>query len=701
MTKSARQNGPEAAGSAPGGAPSEPTSADAWSSGLRSYATSPAPTATLEPEADAGRDELSSAYTQAEPPRSSLGKFHFLERIGRGGMGEVYLALLSGPTGFSKLVVVKLLREDFAAYEAIRAMFLDEGRLAARLNHPNVVQTNEVGVEEGKHYLVMEYLEGQPLDRLIKRVREAGFSVPPGLWVRVALDSLSGLDYAHELCDYDGTPLNVVHRDLSPHNIFLTYEGVVKLLDFGIAKAATQSAQTQTGTVKGKPSYMAPEQLMGLPVDRRADLFVFGIVLWEMFTGTRLFSGTLNECLKRVTGGPLPPVSSVVPNFDPGLDAVVSRALERDPGARFQTAREMREALAAAALRSYPVPPQEAVGELMRSLFRERREQRRLAVQRYVSERVRNPASPRGLAGLPGTGPQDLNLLASATGLPTPLTGVAWAQTGSAQHAQGRPRGATPADGVHPLDMHGGSSGLTLRPGLPGHLSGGYPAQPGGYVGQTGGYAAQSGGFPTQPTGPFGVQQTGPFVAQSGRYIAVEPTAAPAPAPPAGGRAMFWVSVLLGTATLAAAGSLVLVLTLSQKGSGSRSESTSVEVSGVNADETASPPSPSAPAASAEPAGDPSAAPASGSAAALSPPAAAPSGRAPAAPATGRSSPVTTKHDPKRPPPPPPRGRGHEPQGGPPVAVATPAPAPPTAAPRASQEGAKRPPGRTFRTELD
>ncbi|MCU0683429.1 MAG: serine/threonine protein kinase [Polyangiaceae bacterium] len=276
---------------------------------------------------------------RAESRPASFGKYHLLECIGRGGMGEVHLALADGPAGCSKLVVLKLLLENSAVSTSARAMFLDEGRLAARLNHPNVVQTNEIGVEAGRHYLVMEYLEGQPLNRFVARAREVGAAVPPGLWVRMALDVLAGLEYAHELCDYDGTPLHVVHRDISPQNLFLLYEGQTKLVDFGIAKAATQHVRTSIGTVKGRFEYMPPEQLMGLPVDQRADLFSLGVVLWEVFAGQRLFQGSIGECMQRLTGGPLPRVSSVVPGFDPGLDALIARALERDASARFQTAR--------------------------------------------------------------------------------------------------------------------------------------------------------------------------------------------------------------------------------------------------------------------------------------------------------------------------------------------------------------------------
>jgi serine/threonine protein kinase len=347
-----------------------------------------------------GRQHSPEAETQ---PYGWVGNFRLLERIGRGGMGEVFLAMSNGPTGFNKLVVLKLLREEFALNGAARAMFLDEGRLLARLNHPNVVQTNEVGVEGGDHYLVMEYLQGQSLDQLIKQTAAIRERVPLGVWVRIALDALSGLDYAHELADFDGTPLGVVHRDLSPHNVFLTYEGVVKLLDFGIAKAATQSYRTQTGTVKGKPGYMPPEQLMGTPVDRRADLYVVGIVLWEMFTGTRLFTGPPTQSLVQMVNMRLPRPSSVVPGFDPELEAVIMRALEKDTDARYQTAREMREALAAAASRLFAVPSREAVGELMLSLFREQRERRKLAVQRHVSEHLRGGATTREAARPPAT----------------------------------------------------------------------------------------------------------------------------------------------------------------------------------------------------------------------------------------------------------------------------------------------------------
>ncbi|HEU4408029.1 MAG TPA: serine/threonine-protein kinase [Polyangiaceae bacterium] len=462
----------------------------------------------------------------AGPPRAelvgaSLGKFRLLECIGRGGMGEVYLALADGPAGCCKLVVVKLLREDCACHPSVRAMFLDEGRLASRLSHPNVVQTNEVGVEAGRHYLVMEYLEGQSLDQLIKGAREAGVSVPPGLWVRVALDALSGLDYAHELCDYDGTPLNVVHRDLSPHNVFLTYEGTVKLLDFGIAKAATQHARTEVGAVKGKPSYMAPEQMMGLPIDRRADLFVFGIVLWEMLTGTRLFAGTFSECLRRLTVGPLPRASSIVPALDPGFDAVVARALERDPGARFQTAREMREAIAGAAAAAGLAPSHEALGELMRSLFRERHEQRRLAVRRQVGEQRRGASSrpgPGEATARPAEGPA-LGAAGVPGAAPAPPDGRAGGGAARAPAAPPAPQRAGAAGGLRAAAVAFGA----VTVGLAGVLL----------------WASASGATRVAPPGPAPVAALAaphapvapPSAAPAAPPLATSAAAAPRPAP--------------------------------------------------------------------------------------------------------------------------------------------------------------------------
>src|SRR5450432_657141 len=202
------------------------------------------------------------------PVYAPFGKFQLIAQLGKGGMGEVFLALLHGVQGVKKLVVIKRLLESINDDRAMRDLFLEEGRLAARLNHSNVVQTIEVGEEAGALYLSMEYLEGQPLNQVVRKLGTD--RIDPHIAARIISDVLCGLHYAHELRDYDGRPLNIVHRDMSPHNIFITYDGEVKIVDFGIAKAASQASKTEVGVFKGKVAYMAPEQATSDTTDRRA-----------------------------------------------------------------------------------------------------------------------------------------------------------------------------------------------------------------------------------------------------------------------------------------------------------------------------------------------------------------------------------------------------------------------------------------------
>jgi serine/threonine protein kinase len=191
---------------------------------------------------------------------SSSGRYVPILELGRGGMADVKLAVARGPAGFNKLLVVKTLLANIEEDPDFVAMFLDEARLAARLNHPNVVVVNEVGEQEGRYFLAMEYLDGQPLQRVLARAAKRGEAFPRALWLRILCDALSGLHYAHELKEFDGTKLNVVHRDVTPENVFITYDGVVKLVDFGIAKAVGRTVETKMGVVKGKIGYLSPEQ---------------------------------------------------------------------------------------------------------------------------------------------------------------------------------------------------------------------------------------------------------------------------------------------------------------------------------------------------------------------------------------------------------------------------------------------------------
>ncbi len=270
-----------------------------------------------------------------------------LIELGRGGMGIVYLALAQGHGGFAKLKVVKRLHPDLAGEPGAVQMFLEEGRLSARLSHENIVQMNEVGFD-GKHYfLEMEYLEGQSFTALTKRAARAGGLALP-LAVYVLTQTLAGLHYAHELTDHDGSPLAVVHRDVSPHNVFVTYDGRVKVLDFGIAKAAGSSSETKTGFLKGKVTYMAPEQAAKRPLDRRADIFAVGVMLWEALTGVRMWGDIDDfEIFLKLRSDAIPSPRSVREDVPAALETICMRALAREPENRFATAEEMELALEA------------------------------------------------------------------------------------------------------------------------------------------------------------------------------------------------------------------------------------------------------------------------------------------------------------------------------------------------------------------
>ncbi len=255
-------------------------------------------------------------------------------------MAKVYLALVRGPARFNKLVVVKQIQASLAEDPDFVNMFLDEARLAARLNHPNVVQTNEVGADESGYFIAMEYLEGQTLNRIINRL---GPKLSLAMGLRIVSEALSGLHYAHELRDFDGTPLSVVHRDVSPHNIFVTYSGQVKVVDFGIAKALNSSTETRSGVLKGKVAYMSPEQAATAACDRRADVFSVGVILWQLAAGQRMHRGVADiAVIKRLLDHDIPKITDASPNIDPKLAAIIDKALAPKREDRYATAADMQ-----------------------------------------------------------------------------------------------------------------------------------------------------------------------------------------------------------------------------------------------------------------------------------------------------------------------------------------------------------------------
>lgn len=278
--------------------------------------------------------------------RQQLGRYRLVAEIGHGGMSDVFLAVVEGPSGsgFAKLAVVKVLRENFCEDAEFIGMLLDEARITARLQHPNVVQLLEAGRDGEEYFLVMEYLDGQPLHRILRRAERVGNPLSLSFHVSILRDALEGLNYAHELADYDGRPLGIVHRDVNAQNLFVTYDGYVKVMDFGIAKAAGRSAETRQGIVKGKLRYMAPEQALGLrDVDCRADIFSAGVLLWEALVG-RGFWRDVDEMavVKRLAEGDYQPSPRAAGADVPeALDRICRRALALRRDDRYASARQM------------------------------------------------------------------------------------------------------------------------------------------------------------------------------------------------------------------------------------------------------------------------------------------------------------------------------------------------------------------------
>jgi serine/threonine-protein kinase len=321
------------------------------------------------------------------------GRYRIVSQLGQGGTADVLLAVADGPAGFQKLVVLKVLRKSLGREPELRAMFLGEARLAARLHHPNIVQTNEIIEHDGMPALVMEYLEGQPLSQVIVRGRAAGFTLP--MQLVVLADALHGLHAAHELADTDGTPLGLVHRDVSPHNLFVTVEGQVKVLDFGIAKVERSIVETEVGTIKGKLRYMAPEQIAGEKVDRRADLYAAGVILWEALVGERMWKGCLEAEIKtRVRAGDLQMPLAVRADVPPALDRICRRALALAPADRHPTALALAEEIEAALAGLGGAPGRREIGATVARLFDDVRAETRVAIERSVA-RLSSPGIAR------------------------------------------------------------------------------------------------------------------------------------------------------------------------------------------------------------------------------------------------------------------------------------------------------------------
>jgi serine/threonine-protein kinase len=371
-------------------------------------------------------------------PDSLPPRYQVLTTLGQGGMARVLLTLSRGPAGVTKLLVVKELRAELKDDPEFLTMFLDEARIAARLNHPNVIQTYEVS-SDGEHpVIVMEYLEGQSLGAILSRVGRK--AMPVDLHLYLLTQALAGLHYAHELRDFDGSPLHVVHRDVSPHNVFVTYDGQVKLVDFGIAKAAGSTGMTRAGVFKGKVAYAAPEQLASAPVDRRADVFSLGVMIWEAIARRRLTSGEMEiVVMRRRTDGEDPKIKDVAPETPDELARICDKATALDPANRYATAAELRSALEGYLETSKRLGAHE-VGELVETAFAADRVKIRLLIDARMKE-----LSAAGAAASPfADAPTSARAEQPTTVTPAPRSGVTDSRATSAMKPVETPPASAP-----------------------------------------------------------------------------------------------------------------------------------------------------------------------------------------------------------------------------------------------------------------
>lgn len=292
--------------------------------------------------------------TEVRPsPVRTIGRYALHSEIASGGMATVYFGRLLGPVGFSRTVAIKRLHPHFAKEADFVSMFLDEARLAARIVHPNVVQTVDIVVTDGELFVVMDYAPGESLARIFSKLDERRERVPLDIACAIMANVLHGLHAAHEAKNERGEPLGIIHRDVSPANVLVGTDGVARLLDFGVSKAVGRLHTTREGSLKGKIAYMAPEQIEG-NVSRQSDIYAASVVFWELITGQRLFKGEEVALIAKVLGGVIPPPSTIATDLPEALDALVLRGLARQPEQRFSTAREMALALEACAELSPP-----------------------------------------------------------------------------------------------------------------------------------------------------------------------------------------------------------------------------------------------------------------------------------------------------------------------------------------------------------
>jgi serine/threonine protein kinase len=295
-----------------------------------------------------------------------FGPYTLLRRLAAGGMAEVYLGRIAGAAGFEKLVAIKRIHPHHAADGGFSSMLLDEAKLSVTLSHRNIVQTLDLGCVDGAYVLVMEHVEGYDMHHVLDRLRRAGRSLPVGLAAHVIAEVCRGLDYAHCHRDEQGEPTGIVHRDVSPQNVLLSFAGEVKIADFGIAKASSRRSDPESGVIKGKYFYMSPEQAWAEPLDHRSDIFSAGILLWELLVGERLHQGShVQSLLDAVRRADVPAPSSRRKEVPGEMDAIVARATAANPAERYADAGMMADALLAYLAGQPPIHASRQIGEML------------------------------------------------------------------------------------------------------------------------------------------------------------------------------------------------------------------------------------------------------------------------------------------------------------------------------------------------
>ncbi len=313
-------------------------------------------------------DQLSEKQTRR------FGRFQLLLEMAQGGMATLYLARLSGPVNFQKLVVIKKIHDHLAGEQEFIEMFQDEARIAALIHHPNVATIFDMGTVDKSYYIAMEYVHGHSIAEFMRAAKNVDGRIPWTIACRMVADAAAGLHAAHELTTPEGKPLNVVHRDVSPQNLLMSYDGHVKVVDFGIAYAAEKISHTSDGTIKGKIAYMSPEQASSSPLDRRSDVFSLGIILYESLTMKRLFKAKNDAAtLYRVLECVVPPPTALQPDLPSDLESIVMKALAKDPEDRFETAGALEQALGRLLLQHGEMATHQDVGLLMTRYFEEKK----------------------------------------------------------------------------------------------------------------------------------------------------------------------------------------------------------------------------------------------------------------------------------------------------------------------------------------